>query len=105
MPHHPGTPLNIGFVLPAITVGSGGLRKVLRICYDLERFGHRVCLYVMGNANAADSRAAIRRHYYPFAGQVFRYNGTVGPRSRISSAGCSISPAAIMNDAAALRAA
>ncbi len=78
VPHRPGTPLNIGFVLPAITVGSGGLRKVLRICYDLERFGHRVCLYVMGNASAGDSRAAIRRHYYPFAGQVFRYNGTVG---------------------------
>lgn len=82
-PHRPGAPLSIGFVLPAITVGSGGLRKVLRVCYDLERSGHRVCLYVMGSANAADSRAAIRRHYYPFAGPVFRYNGTVGPHDTL----------------------
>lgn len=73
-----GTVLNLGFVLPAVTAGSGGLRKVLRICYDLERQGHRVSLYVLGHASAADMRAAIRRHYYPFAGPVFRYNGTVG---------------------------
>lgn len=73
-----GTVLSLGFVLPAVTAGSGGLRKVLRICYDLERQGHRVSLYVLGAASAADVRVAIRRHYYPFAGPVFRYNGTVG---------------------------
>ena len=73
-----GTVLNLGFVLPAVTAGSGGLRKVLRICYDLERQGHRISLYVLGPAPATDVRAAIRRHYYPFAGPVFRYNGTVG---------------------------
>lgn len=78
VPHQPGAPFSIGFMLPAVTVGSGGLRKVLRVCYDLERFGHSVSLYVMGGASALESQAAIRRHYYPFAGPVFRYNGTVG---------------------------
>jgi glycosyltransferase involved in cell wall biosynthesis len=78
LPHRPGSPVSIGFVLPAVTIGSGGLRKVLRICYDLERFGHRISLYVVDGASALESQAAIRRHYYPFAGPVFRYNGTVG---------------------------
>jgi len=78
VPHRPGASFSIGFVLPAVTIGSGGLRKVLRVCHDLERFGHSVSLYVMGGASALESQAAIRRHYYPFAGPVFRYNGTVG---------------------------
>ncbi len=71
-------PLDIGFILPKLTIGSGGHRKILRICYDLEQMGHAVSIYVTGDQSAAECRDLITRYYYPFVGKLFRYNGTVG---------------------------
>jgi glycosyltransferase involved in cell wall biosynthesis len=68
---------DVGFFLPRLTIGSGGHRKILRICHDLEQMGHTVSIYVTGGQSPAECRELITRHYYPFAGRLFRYNGTV----------------------------
>lgn len=72
-------PLDIAFVVPPLIAGSGGQRKVLRLCYDLEQAGHTVTVYVTGTQSAAECRELITRHYYPFAGRLFRYNGSLAP--------------------------
>ena len=68
---------DFGFVLPHIFLGSGGLRKLLRICYDLERAGCQVTLYVMGVKSASYYRDMITRFYFPIEGELFAYNGSV----------------------------
>ena len=75
--HQTGAQHDIGFILPPLMVGSGGQRKVLRICYDLEQMGHRVSIYLTGGMSPSECRDVITRHYYPFTGHLFRYNGTV----------------------------
>ena len=75
--HQTGAQHDIGLILPPLMVGSGGQRKVLRICYDLEQMGHRVSIYLTGGMSPSECRDVITRHYYPFTGHLFRYNGTV----------------------------
>jgi glycosyltransferase involved in cell wall biosynthesis len=78
-PRRADTRFDIGFVVPPLMVGSGGQRKVLRICYDLEQMGHAVSIYVTGARSPNECRELITQHYYPFAGRLFRYNGAIAP--------------------------
>ncbi len=72
-----GESMDIGFVVPPLLIGSGGHRKVLKLCHDLDQTGHKVTMYILGGRSTAENKELIRRHYYPFAGRIFRYNGAI----------------------------
>ncbi len=74
---------SVAFIVPELLIGSGGHRKIFRICYDLEQLGHEVTIYVPVRRTASENVEIIRRHYYPISGKVFRYNGTLGTHDTI----------------------
>ncbi len=70
--------MKIGWILPDIMIGGGGHRNILRAAYHLERFGYDVRLYVINTTlGSAALRRQIRRHFYPFAGPVSKFAGSL----------------------------
>ena len=69
----------IGWILPGLIIGGGGHRNILRAAYHLERFGHDVRLYFSDTELGADElKNQVREHFYPFDGEVRRFDGRVG---------------------------
>jgi SAM-dependent methyltransferase/glycosyltransferase involved in cell wall biosynthesis len=66
----------IDWIVPGLIIGGGGHRNILRAAHFLERFGHDVGLTFTNIEHSADEiRELLHRHFYPFAGEVRRYDG------------------------------
>lgn len=66
----------IDWIIPGLILGGGGHRNILRAAYFLEQFGHDVGLIFTGvEESAAEIRALLHEHFYPFQGQVKVYDG------------------------------
>jgi len=55
-------PRSIGVIVPEVTEGSGGMRKILMICQFLTDEGYIVRLHVMSNKSVSIIRAAVRSY-------------------------------------------
>ena len=67
----------IDWIVPGLIIGGGGHRNILRVAYFLERAGHDVRLTFTNTKHSAEElRALLHEHFYPFEGQVRRYDGT-----------------------------
>ena len=73
---HPGAPptarthgdrtadaLDLQWLIPAFSVGWGGMTNVFRIIQQLERFGHRNTLWVHNPPSTLPSGATVSQHY------------------------------------------
>lgn len=66
----------IDWIVPGLIIGSGGHRNILRAAYFLECFGHDVGLVFTDTEHSEDTlRALLHTHFYPFKGEVRRYDG------------------------------
>ncbi len=66
----------IDWIVPGLIIGSGGHRNILRAAHFLERFGHDVGLHFTDTElSARQLREQLNRHFYPFKGEVRRYDG------------------------------
>lgn len=66
----------IDWIVPGLLIGGGGHRNILRAAHFLERFGHDVGLTFTNIEHSADEiRELLHRHFYPFQGEVRRYDG------------------------------
>ncbi|WP_332302999.1 rhamnosyltransferase WsaF family glycosyltransferase [Rhizobium sp. GR12] len=66
----------IDWIIPGLILGGGGHRNILRAAYFLEQFGHDVGLIFTGvDESAAEIRALLHEHFYPFQGQIKVYDG------------------------------
>lgn len=71
-----GTRIKIGWIVPGLIIGGGGHRNILRAAYFLEQAGHDVRLYFSDtDMTAVELRRAVREHFYPFSGSVYRFEG------------------------------
>ena len=68
---------SFGFIVPHLFANSGGIRKILRICHDLQSLGFSVTIYVLGNKNSSHYLNLIKASYFEFSGGLFVYNGSV----------------------------
>jgi glycosyltransferase involved in cell wall biosynthesis len=74
--HAPASPisgraLNIAWIIPALIIGGGGHRNIIRCAYHLEQLGHRVSLHFIGSPDPAEVvRRQVREHFYPLKGHV-----------------------------------
>ena len=68
----------IDWIVPGLLIGGGGHRNIIRAAHFLERFGHDVALhFVSTDQSAEELKHLINVHFYPFSGEVTRYNGIV----------------------------
>jgi glycosyltransferase involved in cell wall biosynthesis len=65
----------IDWIVPGLIIGSGGHRNILRAAHFLERFGHDVGLTFTNTEHSPEAlRELLHRHFYPFEGEVRRYD-------------------------------
>jgi glycosyltransferase involved in cell wall biosynthesis len=70
--------LSIGVIMPAIAVGGGGHRKILKFCHDWAHTGHHLTLYVETSESSETVRRQISDHFYEFPCEIRIYRGSVG---------------------------
>lgn len=72
--------LRIDWIVPGMLIGGGGHRNIFRAAHHLQEFGHDVGLHFANvDDTAAELRAKLHRHFYPFQGRVRVYDGTFEP--------------------------
>jgi glycosyltransferase involved in cell wall biosynthesis len=72
--------LKITWLLPGIVIGGGGHRNILRAAHHLSSFGHEVRIEVLDTEKSSlELSETIRKHFYPFAGQIKKFDGSIEP--------------------------
>lgn len=72
----PARRLRIAWIVPGFIRGSGGHRNIFRAAHFLSRFGHAVTLYFIDTDETGTRlKELIHEHFYPFFGDVYRYDG------------------------------
>lgn len=68
--------LRIDWIVPQLLIGGGGHRNIIRAAHYLQTFGHDVSLQFLSADGEVDELAyLVGRHFYPFEGEVRRYDG------------------------------
>jgi glycosyltransferase involved in cell wall biosynthesis len=65
--------LKLHWIIPQVTVGSGGHMNVFRMISYLERWGHRNTVWIHSldrASNRADHRAVVSRHFLPLTSDI-----------------------------------
>ena len=68
--------LKIDWVIPRLIIGGGGHRNILRAAHHLQSYGHDVVLhFTSSDDQASNLKDLVRKHFYPFEGEVKAYDG------------------------------
>lgn len=68
--------LRIDWLVPNLLIGGGGHRNIIRAAHYLQMFGHDVAMHFMGtDKDDGELEYLVCRHFYPFEGEIRRYDG------------------------------
>src|SRR6266481_1519979 len=72
-------PLRINWIIPDVGRGIGGLLNIFRTIHQLEHWGHKQRVYVVGRSAASGEqiKELVRKYYFPILTDVEIYAGNV----------------------------
>jgi glycosyltransferase involved in cell wall biosynthesis len=72
-------PLMINWLIPSVSKGMGGLFNVLRAILQLEQWGHKNRVYMLGRTavNGPQATELVRKYYFPVQAEVEVFTGQV----------------------------
>lgn len=74
----PLEPHDIAILVPGVSGGSGGLRKIFRFCSDWARAGKQITVYVPTADHPSKISTDIKRWFYDFPCSIRNFRGRVG---------------------------
>lgn len=75
-----GRRLSISWIVYGHLPKGGGHRNIYRMAHHLEKFGHRVTLYITDTRiGSIELTRSIRQELYPIQGEILAYEGNIKP--------------------------